>query len=535
MSTGPARIAIRLGKSSASANAAKLAAGMAAFSLLLASCTVGPDFKRPEPPTIDHYSAGGDPTATVAANGQAQRFAAGAAIPSDWWTLYGSPELNQLVATGLKNNPTVAAAQATLKQSEQNLRAGQGVFYPEIDLGFSFARQRSSPIRFGANGPGMIFNLYTLAAAVSYTLDIFGQERRTVEGLAAQADAERANAQATYLSLVGNIINTSIAEAAYRADIETTRRLIALQREQLAIVEAQAEAGLIPTANIVAVKLQLAANEAALPVILQRQTAAGNLLATLIGAAPAQAEIPRFALDTIQLPATLPVSLPSDLVRQRPDILAAEADLHVASAQVGVATAALFPIFTLTADYGFNSQHFSNLTDSKNRFWSIGPNITYPLFQGGSAWARKNAAQAGYEVSLARYRQTVLSAFGQVADTLQALSHDAEAAAARRQSLDLAVEQQALVHANHEAGIVGDLEWLIAQQQVEIAKIAMTDAIAQRHQDTVALFVALGGGWWNAACPEKGMAESSCTAPQAQAPIDHAVETSPAIRMENTP
>lgn len=510
-------------------------AKLAAFLALLAGCAVGPDFKHPESPKADRYSAAADPTATVSVDGQVQRFATGLEVSPDWWELYDSPELNLLVATGLKNNPTIAAAQATLKQSEQDLRAGQGVFYPEIDLGADFTRQRLSPLRLGGSGPGTIFNLYTSSAAIGYTLDVFGLERRTVEGLAAQVDAQRAAAQATYLSLIGNILNTSIAAAAYRADAETTQRLIALQKEQLAMVEAQAEAGLVQASNIVAVKLQLSANEAVLPAILQRKIAAEDLLATLIGFVPAEAKLPKLALENIQLPVTLPISLPSNLVRQRPDILAAEASLHVASAQVGIATAQLFPTFSLTGNYGSNSQHINSLGDSKSRFWSIGSDITYPLFQGGSALARKEAAQAGYESSLARYRQTVLSAFGQVADTLQALAHDAEVSAARRQALNLAVEQQELVNANHEAGIVGDLEWLIAGQQVETARIAMTDALAQRHQDTVALFVALGGGWWNAQCQEKGMPKIPCPPTQPETQMNHAADVIPIIRKEGSP
>ncbi|MGA7180773.1 MAG: efflux transporter outer membrane subunit [Thiobacillaceae bacterium] len=497
----------------------------AALAAALAGCAVGPDFKRPVPPQVDRYSADADPLSTASVDGQAQHFASAAKVLPDWWRLFDSPDLDSLVKTGLKNSPTVATAQAILSQSEHNLRAGQGVFYPEVDLGFGFARQQLSPVRQGVSGPPTVFSLYTLSAAVSYALDVFGGERRMVEGLAAQVDVQRATAQATYLTLVGNIINTAIAGAAYRAEADATQRLIALQREQVAIVEAQADAGLVPAANVVAVKSQLAANEAVLPTILQQQTAAEDLLATLLGFVPAEAKFPKLALEDIRLPATLPVSLPSSLVRQRPDILAAEANLHVASAQVGVATAALFPTLTLSANYGLSNPSLGDLNDPNGRFWGVGPGISFPLFQGGSAWAQKKSAEAGYEAALAKYRQTVLSAFAQVADTLQALAHDAQVAAARRQSLELSIEQRDLLAANHEAGIVDDLDWLVARQQVETARIAMTDATAQRYQDSVALFVALGGGWWNAPCQDGIVPKVSCTGVQTGGPVNHDVGT----------
>lgn len=507
-------------------------AGMIVFAGALAGCAVGPDFKRPAAPQVDHYSAVSDPSATVAVDGQVQRFAALTEVLPDWWRLFDSPDLDSLVRTGLKNSPTVAAAQATLTEAEENLRAGQGVFYPQIDLGFGYARQRLSPRREGVAGPGTVFSLYTLSAAVSYALDVFGGERRAVEGLGAQVDVQRAGVEAAYLSLVGNIINTAIADAAYRAEADETRRLIALQLEQLSIIEAQAEAGLVPTANVVEMKSQLAASQAVLPTIGQQQAAAEDLLAGLLGFAPAQTKLPALALEDIRLPMALPVSVPSSLVRQRPDILEAEASLHVASAQVGVATSALFPTLSLSANYGLNGASMGDLNDPNGRAWGFGPGINFPLFQGGSAWAQKKSAEAGYQAALAKYRQTVLAAFGQVADTLQALAHDAEVAAARMNAQELSIDQRELVDANHEAGVVDDLDWLVARQQVETARIATTEAMAQRYQDTVALFVALGGGWWNAPCEDRSAPKESCTGQQSGEPMNHDAGAGPVMQLD---
>ncbi|WP_334156592.1 efflux transporter outer membrane subunit [Oryzomicrobium sp.] len=481
--------------------------------LALAGCAAGPDFVRPAPPAQGGYTPGGDPTQTVAGDGRAQRFNAGSAVSREWWKEFASPEIDALVQAGLANSPSVAQAQAVLRQSQQNLRASRGVFYPEVDLGAGFARQQLSPLRQGLNTAPSIFNLYTLSAAVGYVVDLFGGERRQVEGLAAQAEAERAALQATYLSLAGNIVNTAVAEAAYRADIAAMERLIDLQRQQLELVETQAAAGLVGDAAVVTARSQLVASEAALPPLQQRRAAAADLLSILIGRAPADDIPAQPELADIHLPGELPVSLPARLARQRPDILVAEASLHVASAQVGVATAALFPTLTLTGDYGVNNQRLGELHDPNSRFWSVGPTLTLPLFQGGSGVARKAAAVAGYDAALAAYRQTVLTALAQVADTLQALEHDAQVAAARRQALDLAQAQAELVTANRDAGLASDIDWLAARQQVEQARMGLNDATAQRHQDTVALYVALGGGWRSAPCETPADPSGSGTPP----------------------
>lgn len=466
--------------------------------LCLAGCAVGPDFVRPAPPAADSYTRGAAPTETIPANGQTQHFVQGAGIAADWWRLFNSAKLDAVVREAIADNPGLQAAQASLRQSQDNLRAGYGVFFPQVDAEFDATRQKFSSARFGGTSAASIFNLFTLQASVSYTLDVFGGERRAVEGLQAQVDLERATVRGTYLALSGNVVNTMIARAAYGEEIKATEQLIVIQKEQVEITEAQAQAGTVPYVNVLSLRSQLASVEATLPPLRQRLDQAGHLLATLVGLAPGQWAPPQLELTELKLPTDLPVTLPSELVRQRPDILAAEAQLHSASADIGVATAALFPSFTLNGTYGQNNKSLNDLFASNSSFWSLGANVTAPLFRGGTLWFRREAALEGYRQSLATYRQTVLGAFAQVADTLRALEHDAEDLDAHSRALDAAEEALQLVQANFRAGTVNYLQILIANAQYHQAKIGYLQAQAARLQDTAALFVALGGGWWNA-------------------------------------
>ena len=398
-----------------------------ALLLFLAGCAVGPDFVRPAPPVVDHYTKGAEPTATITADGRAQQFAKGAPVPADWWRLFNSAKLDAVMNDAITGNPSLQAAQASLRQSQDNLRAGYGIFYPQLNGGFGASREKFSPASIGSSAPGSIFNLFTLSATVSYALDVFGGERRMVEGLQAQMDVQQAMAQGTYLTLLGNVENTVIAEAAYREQIAATEQIIGLLREQVRITEIQARAGTVPYANVLSLQSQLASFEASLPPLKQGLSHAEHLLATLAGRAPGEWAPPSFELSDFTLPGALPVSLPSELVRQRPDILAAEAQLHSAGADIGVATAALFPSFTLNGAYGQNNTAMNNLFTSSGNFWSLGANVSAPLFQGGTLWFKRKAAQEEYQQTLAIYRQTALAALAQVADALRALEHDAEA------------------------------------------------------------------------------------------------------------
>ncbi len=468
-----------------------------AYCLVLVGCTVGPDFVRPNPPQVKSYTHGTDPAATIPADGQAQLFEQGVSIAADWWRLFNSSRLDAVIKDALAGNPTLQAAQASLRQSQDNLRAGYGVFYPQLNAGFDAARQKSSPASLGLRTAGGIFNLFTLQGTVSYALDVFGGERRAVESLQAQVDFQNYEVKGTYLTLSGNIVNAIIAQAAYREQIKAAEQVISLEREQVGISEAQWEAGTVPYSNVLSLRSQLAADEATLPPLRQKLSQTEDLLAILTGRTPAQYAPPQVNWADLTLPVKLPVTLPSELVRQRPDILAAEAQLHSSAAEIGVATAALFPSFTLNGAYGQSSNHLSDLFKESSSIWGLGAGVTAPLFHGGTLWFGRQAAIEGYNQYLANYRQTVLSAFAQVADTLRALEHDAETLQAQSQALSTAEEALRLVQANYQAGTANYLQVIIADGQYHQAKIGYLQASAQRFQDSVALFVALGGGWWN--------------------------------------
>jgi len=467
------------------------------FILCILGCTVGPDFVRPEAPTIDRYTREPAPTATIPADGQVQHFEQGASVVADWWRLFNTQKLDDVIKEAVANNQTLQAAQASLRQSQDNLRAGYGVFYPQVDAGFDAARLKSSQVKVTGIPGSSIFNLYTLAGTISYALDVFGGNRRAVESLQAQVDYQHYVVLGTYLALTGNLVNTVIAAVAYQAEIEATEQIISAEKEQVSITEAQAEAGTVPYANVLSIKSQMAATEATVPQLKQKLSQAEHLLASLAGHTPAEWAPPRFDLTDLALPGDLPITLPSELVRQRPDILAAEAQLHSASAEIGVATAALYPSFTLNGSFGLNNTSLSDLMQSSGSFWSLGANIAAPLFHGGTLSSQRQAAIEGYNQSLANYRQTVFSAFAQVADTLRALEHDAETLHAQSQALKTAEEALRLIEVNYQAGLANYLQVLIANGQYHQAKIGYLQALAQRFQDTVALFIALGGGWWN--------------------------------------
>lgn len=465
--------------------------------LLLGACTVGPDFVRPAPPTTTRYTAQAL-AAAVHADGQQQRFDADAALPADWWRLFHCAQLDAAVQHALDGNPTLAASEASLRLSQDKLRAGYGLFYPQIDAGLDARRQRSAPVQQGSAAPGSIFNLVTLSGTISYTLDLFGAQRRSVEGLQAARDYQAELNKAAYLALSANVVNTNIARATYAAQMQATGALLALQQEQLQLLSSQVRSGAAPYASLLAARAQIAAYQASLAVLQQRHDQAGNLLAVLQGQAPADASLPTIALGDLTLPQDLPRSLPSELVRQRPDILAAEAQLHAASANIGVATAAMLPSLTLSAGYGKAGASIGALGGPGGTFWGIGPALAAPLFAGGTLRYERQAALDAYQQAQASYRQTVLSAFEQVADTLQALEHDAQALQAQVAALRASDEARALLRVNYQAGMVPYADVLAADAQYYLSSLDYLQAVGQRQQDTVALFAALGGGWWNA-------------------------------------
>ena len=461
----------------------------------LSGCAVGPDFSAPDSPRPDHYAAEGDPRSTGAVGGADQHFVSGARLEADWWRRFGSPELNSLMTEALAANPGLDAARASLEQTRHQLLAGYGVFFPSVGAEASAVRQQNSPAKLDLDTPPTLFNLFTLSGTVSYALDLWGGNRRLVESLGAQHDFAEAEERAAFLSLEANIVDTVIARAAYRAEIEATESLVASEREQVRLAEIQARAGTTAYSAVLTLKSQLAATEAALPALAQKASQAEDLLATLAGRAPGEGATGPIALSALTLPSDLPVSLPSELVRQRPDVVAAEATAHAASANIGVATAAMLPSFTLSGTYGSNATRTGTMFNGANNFWSFGADVTAPVFEGGTLWYRRKAAVDAYRQAGALYRQTVLSAFGQVADSLKALDHDAQALKAEDAALDAAEQALSLVQANYAAGLANDLDLLAADGLVRQARIGQVQAVAMRYQDTVALFAALGGGW----------------------------------------
>ncbi|HWT34648.1 MAG TPA: efflux transporter outer membrane subunit [Paraburkholderia sp.] len=460
--------------------------------VIVAACTLGPNFSRPVPPRVERYD--GSDVLSVASEGQQQTLSPAIQLRDDWWTSFGCHAIDMAVDEALTGNVTLEHGEATLRRSEHLLRAGAGVFFPQVDVQGDASRQRFLPLRTGVEAPASIFNLFTLSATVSYTLDIWGGERRQVEALAAQAETQRYALVASYLTLAANVVNAMIARAAYSDEIAATREMVDLVREQVHITEVQVAAGASAWSAVLSLQNELATLEASLPGLEQKRVESEHLLALLAGMYPEQWSAPALSLGEVALPGILPQTLPSSLVRRRPDILQAEAALHVASADIGVATAALFPQITLSASGGFESAVLHSLGAPAGQIWSVAAGVTAPVFHGGALWFQRKAAVDAYNESNAAYREVVLAAFAQVADVLRALEHDAQTVEAQSRAVQAAGEALRLIKESYRAGTVGYLQILVADGQYHQARIAWLQAIAQRLQDTVALYAALGGG-----------------------------------------
>ncbi len=470
--------------------------------MAFAGCAAGPDFRRPDLPAVSSYTSGALPDNTAGAQvsgGETQRLASGKDIPSQWWALFQSGDLDHLIRQALSDSPTLAAAQATLRVAEENRRAQFGALLPSVDAGASASRQKISGASFGLPvGTSSPFTLYNASVNVSYSLDLFGGTRRAVEAAGAEVDFQRFQLEGAWLALTSNLVVTAVEEASLRARIRATREIIAAEEQQLSLVERQFELGGVSRTEVLAQRAQLAQTRATLPPLEKQLAQARHRLAVLAGRFPADAgNLPEFDLDGMNLPQELPLSLPSTLARQRPDIRAAEALLHAAGARVGVATANLYPQITLSASLGSEAGRFGDLFGAGTSIWSLAAGLLQPIFRGGELTAKRRAAIAAFDLAEAQYRETVLLAFGNVADVLRALETDAQtlkaqadAEAAARASLDLARKQ-------FQLGAGSYLTLLNAERQHQQARIGMVQAQAVRYSDTAALFQALGGGWWN--------------------------------------
>jgi len=468
----------------------------------LSACAVGPDFHTPAPPATQAYTPTPLPDRTVESVGPAgasQRLLPASTVQADWWTLFHCEPLDRLVREGLERSPSVHAAAHALRAAQATLDAETAsLFFPRIDASAGATRQRVPAAEFGsANGPAAIYNLYTASVAVSYKPDVFGGARRTAEAYRAQVDYERYELEAAYLTLSSNLVTTAISEASYRAQLAAVSDIVASQRSTLKVVERQFESGATSKADLLAQRTQLAATEAQLPPLEKALAQTRHRLAVLVGDSPSRPDLPEFELTAFTLPAELPVSLPSELVRNRPDIQASEAQLHVASADVGIATANLYPQITLTASAGGDSTALGDLFKPGARAWALGGSITQPVFHAGELRAQRRAAQARYDGALDAYQSTVLASFQQVADSLRAIEWDAKALQAVANSEALAKESLGLSERQYAVGGVSYLTLLNAQRQYFDARRTRVQAEALRFADTAALYAALGGGWWN--------------------------------------
>lgn len=466
--------------------------------LALGGCAVGPDYRRPDAPAVTRYTARPLPAATVAsaaADGDAQRFLAGREVPARWWTNFGSAELDRRVNQALAHSPSIASAQAALRQAQENAQAARGGLFPTLDAGAGATRQKQFGAQLGRSSGIGPYNLYNASVSVGYTLDLFGGVRRGIEAQLAQRDFQQAQLDTTYLTLAGNVVTASLQEASLREQIRATGQIVAMQRTSLDIAQRQQQIGATSLTDTLAVRTQLAATEATLPPLRARLAATRNQLATYLGATPAQLAMAPLTLDGVRLPQDIPLSLPSQLVEQRPDIRAASAQLHAASAQVGVATAAMLPQITLSGSAGSQALRSSGLFSAGSGVWSLGLNLTQPLFHGGQLLHRKRAAQAGLDKAAADWRQTVLTAFQNVADALQALDYDAQTLAAQATAASAAAQQLALTRQQYRIGATGYLNLLNAERSDQQARISLIQARAARLSDTAALYTALGGGW----------------------------------------
>ncbi len=479
---------------------------LVALTLILAGgCAVGPDFKKPAPPEVSSYTASPLPAAlsgTKDANipaGQSQHLVEGAQIAADWWALFHSAPLNALVAQALDKNPDLKAAQAALGAAHEDVLAQRGTYYPNVSASFSASRQRQS----GQLAPTpasneTLFNLFTPEVNVSYVPDVFGLNRRTVESLQAQEDSVRYQLAATYLTLTSNVVVTAIQQASVQAQIEATRQLIEINSNLLKILRYQFEKGYASGVDVAAQESQLAQVAATLPPLVKQSAQLGDLLAVLAGHFPNEA-VAKFELTSLALPEELPVSLPSALVAQRPDVLQAEANMHSASAKIGIARANRLPNITLTGGAGSTALALDQLFTSGSNFWSVGGAITAPLFEGGTLLHQERSARAAYVQASEQYRSTVLTAFQNVADTLTALAQDAEALQAAATAADAAKVTLDLAQRQWQAGYASYASLLSAEQTYQQSRINLVQSEASRFADTAALYQALGGGWWQRA------------------------------------
>lgn len=452
----------------------------------LSACAVGPDFKRPDEPSVTRYTAAAD---------QTQRLVYGQTPPNDWWTLFQNEELNRLMQQAKEGNFTLAAARSSLAQAEELLAARSGTRLPQVNLGGGAGRQQ-----LGAQALGDFqlptFTYYAIGADVRYTLDYNGGVARSIEQQRALAEYYQHELDAAWLSLTGNVAVQYFTIVFTQAQIQALEELLAEDRTNVDLVARAQQAGIVTKVDELSARSQLAQDTTLLPPLRQQLDTARHALAVLLGKAPgewADAQSHFTAASDLRLPEQLPVSLPSELVRRRPDILSAESQLHAATAAVGVATANLYPQITLSGNVSQQSTRTGHLFDASSLAWGVISGITAPLFDGGTLRAERRAALQAVQVNAANYQQTVLHSFEQVANLLQAARHDEELLLAQTEAMETARSSVDLARKSYSAGNVGVLTVLDAERQSLQARLGLLDAQSKRFVNTAELLLAVGG------------------------------------------
>ncbi|HTQ33429.1 MAG TPA: efflux transporter outer membrane subunit [Stellaceae bacterium] len=474
---------------------------LASAAFLLAGCKQGPNFFSPAAPEEKAYTASGEAIPPAEQPGlktnAAQRIAVGAKVQDEWWKLFRSPQLERMIRDAFADSPTIAQANATLLQAREQTIAVAGGSLPQFDLTAGVSREQFNPGPSGVHRTPVPESVYSVGPSVSYALDVFGGIKRQVEAQSAQADVSDYQLAAAYLTLSGNITTQAITVAGINAQIKTVNVIIADDQRNLELIKTAQTGGTATMVDVTTAQTQLANDKALLPPLRQQLSVARDALTVFVGKTPADWSPPNFELKGLALPPVVPVSLPSALVRQRPDILAAEAQLHVAAARLGVATANLYPNFTFSANVLQSATQAGDIFSGTFTAYNIGAQMAAPIFHGGTLTAEQRAAKHALDASWAAYRGTVISAFGQVADQLQALAHDDEAVKAQQAAVAIAGEALRLARLSYEAGNSTLFQLLDSQRQRDQAQLGLVRAQTQRLIDTSQLLVAMGSGWWN--------------------------------------
>lgn len=471
---------------------------------LLAGCVAGPDYRRPEPPAAQDYASAPLPVSTASApviGGDVQRLAVARDVQGDWWTLMRSPQLDALIARAFDASPTIQAAHAALRVAQENVEAQRGAFFPTVQASYSPSRTKTAG-NPGGNGPGAqgdgpaVYNLHTAQLTVGFAPDLLGGNRRQVEAARAQADAQSFQLAAGYVTLATNIVAAAIQDASLRQQIAIVGELVDGGTAAVEMSYRQLKSGYGSRLDVALQESALAQVRQLLPPLQKQFEQNRDLLRTLAGDSQDK-EVPAFVLDEMQLPPELPLSLPSQLVEQRPDVRAAEAQLRTASAQVGIARAARLPQFSIDATAGGAAGQFGQMLWQGGRFFNLAATITQPLLDGGALEHREQAARESLKQAAALYQATVITAFQNVADALQAIHGDARALRAASDALDAARTTLDLTRRQHGRGYLDRLALIGAEQTYRQAQLSLVQARAARLTDSAVLFQALGGGWWH--------------------------------------